>query len=139
MNKNNNKTTKKSAQKTVENKLIDIKIKIKKTISKSKVIGTFSPLTIAGYKIAYTYNKREDSARACKGIEFIEDYPIGGGSHNYPEVIIPAGSVFIIRNFETKQFRYLKKWINEGKLEYSRVYKKRTKKIVKDELLQIAA
>lgn len=141
---NNNtvkKTTKKSAKKTtkkvVENKLIDIKIKMKKTVSRTRMAGTFSALTIAGYNIAFPYNK--NTSYPCKGIEFIEDYPESGGSWSYPRVYINKDSVFIIKNFETKQFRYLKKWIREGKLEYSRVYKKRVKKEVKDELPQIAA
>ncbi|OCG18647.1 hypothetical protein A9G24_12200 [Gilliamella sp. App6-5] len=119
------KTTKKSAKKVVVNKLIDIKIKVKKDLSR-----TISALRIAGVPIAYTYDNRSD-ARVCSKIEFIKNYPYSSGSRRYHEVVVPEGSIFIIRDFETKQLKYLKKWINEEKIEYTRVYKKRN--VVKTE------
>lgn len=112
------KTTKK-ATKAVVNKLIDIKIKVKKDLSR-----TIGALRIAGVPIAYTYSNRSD-ARVCSKIEFIKNYPYSDGSRRYHKVVVPAGSVFIIRDFETKQLKYLKKWIEEEKIEYTRVYKKR--------------
>ncbi|NUF50687.1 hypothetical protein [Gilliamella sp. ESL0250] len=113
------KTTKKTTKKVVVNKLIDIKIKVKEDLSR-----TIGALRIAGVPIAYTYSNRSN-ARVCPKIEFIKSYPYSSGSRRYHEVVVPAGSVFIIRDFETKQLKYLKKWINEEKIEYTRVYKKR--------------
>lgn len=137
MSKVNNKTTKKSAKKAtkkvVENKLIDIKIKVKENLSRT--LGAFR---IAAVPVAYVYDNRS-KAYLCSNIEFIEDFPYSDGSRAYPKVVIPKESVFIIRNFETKQLKYLKKWVDDGRVEYSRVYKKRAKTEVKDELLQMAS
>lgn len=113
------KTTKKSTKKVVVNKLIDIKIKVKKDIGR-----TLGALRIAGVPIAYVYSNKS-KAYLCSKIDFIKSYPYADGSRRYPEVVVPAGSVFIIKDFETKRLKYLKKWINEEKIEYSRVYKKR--------------